>query len=140
MENSISSSRSAVSARPGVGRSLVAGLVSGLIGGVAAGLVWMLLGAPAGPEMAPLGVGPIIVTTLVLNLVGGLVFYALARWTSRPVRVFQILGFVFATAYSVLVLVTPDFASFAWVLVALHYVAAAVALVAIPRLTGATGG
>ncbi|HUE75655.1 MAG TPA: DUF6069 family protein [Chloroflexota bacterium] len=138
MDNSISS-LSAVSSRPGVGRSLVAGLVSGILGGFAANLVWLLLGAPAGTEMAPVGVAPIIITTLVLNLVGGLVFYALARWTSRPIRNFVILGIVFATAYSAMVLVTPDFASFAWVLVALHYVAAAVALVAIPRLTGASG-
>ena len=117
-----------------LGRALLAGLGAGVAGGILAALTWLILGAPAGPADMPLGLGPILISSLILNLLGGLVFYAIARWLPQPALIFAVVGLIFATLYSAMVLFTPAYASFAWVATAMHYVAAVVAIILIPRL------
>lgn len=124
----------ASSARPSLGRSLLAGPGSGVFGALAASTAWLLLGANPGMPTAPLGPVAIFAATVVLNLLGSVVFFGLARRMARPANSFRILGLGFATLYSAALFPNPETAPIAATATVLHYVAASVALVAIPRL------
>ncbi len=71
-------------------RILTAGLVA-VGGSVAANLILRLILGPLlslDPAFMPFGLGPIIFFTALSTSVGALLFWALARFTPRPARIF----------------------------------------------------
>ncbi|HMQ30613.1 MAG TPA: DUF6069 family protein [Chloroflexaceae bacterium] len=77
-------------------RILTAGLVA-VGGSIAANLVLRLILGPLlnlDPAFMPFGLGPILFFTALSTTIGSLLFWALARLTARPARLFTIVAAV----------------------------------------------
>lgn len=77
-------------------RILTAGLVA-VGGSVAANVILRLILGPLlglDPAFMPFGLGPIVFFTALSTTVGALLFWALARLTSQPARIFTIIAAV----------------------------------------------
>jgi len=81
-------------------------LGSALLGGTAAGIVAAVVNAfvfatgaidPSvqTPTGAPIALGAVITFSVVPNIIGGAVFWALQRWTSAPLRMWRIVVAIF---------------------------------------------
>lgn len=117
-------------------RALLAGLVSGVAAAVLASVAAYALQWVFGTSYAELSVVPITVVSVLTNVVGGVVYYGLSRWTRRPAAIFAVLALVLATVDSVFVALNPLYPGFALVANPLHYIVAIAAAVLIPYVSG----
>jgi hypothetical protein len=110
-------------------RCLLIGLLSGLAAGVlvipAASGLQRLTGARFPEELSPLHLAQ---AAMVSTLLGGVMFYAAARRSRRPVATFAVLAVGFAVVYSGFVAIEPPAPGFAVVVAPLHLLVAAVAI------------
>lgn len=140
-----------VSTAPGVDRSriLTAGLVA-VGGSLAANLALRLILGPLlslDPGFVPFGLGPVLFFTALSTLVGTLLFWALARFTRRPARIFTIIAalvFVLMLIPNLMAASNPAAAPFPTsnpgnylTLISFHIAPALIAVWALTRLTRA---
>jgi len=124
-------------ATPSIGRSLGAGLVSGMASAVLANLAMLALGRVTGTGYPELTVIPVTLASVVPNLAGGLVFFALARSVRHPAGLFAVAALAVAAFDSLIVLLRPPHPGFAAFANPLHFLVALTAIVIVPRI--ATG-
>lgn len=123
-----------------LGRFVLAGAVAGVVAAVVAGVAGAILQAVVGRSYVELSAVPIAVASLVTCVVGGVVYYALSRWTRWPVAIFAAIALVVATLDTVFVTLNPPHPGFAVIANPLHYVVAVVAAVLIPLLSARGAG
>ena len=87
---------------------LFSGLLSGIISSVLAVLVYIILSPVfnyeivwVGSDMSMLYIVPIIFATLIANLIGACIVYALAKRTNRYIAIFAVLALIIAILNSV---------------------------------------
>lgn len=119
-------------------KALLAGLLSGVAAAILGTLALFIMQALTGDHFAELTPVSITLISLFTNLLGGLAFYLLARFTGRPTLFFALLALVLATLDTIMVAANPLYPGFAMVATPLHYVVALVAILLIPRLAGRT--
>jgi hypothetical protein len=117
-----------------VRRGLVAGAIAGVaaaIGGVIALLVMQGITGDRYPELTPVSVAAL---ALIGNVVGGVLYAALARRTARPTFWYATLALVAATLDSLISILNPLHPGFAVVATPLHYVVAGISIALVPWL------
>ena len=93
----------------------------------------VLLESPTGPQ--PMDVGAPIMFSVIGLLVGAGLLALLIRFSSRPLRIYRIVGAAFLVLYAFFPLTIPGVPlSYVLALEVLHLVAGAVALIWLPRL------
>lgn len=122
----------------------IAGVVTAAIAAVAAIVCTLVIGAagtdlviPASPgssDLMDLGIGPVVIVTLLAVLVGAGVYWLLERFTRRPVVFWRAVVAVVAVVSLVPVFAIDAGTGNAVALVVLHLVVAAVAAVGMPML------
>lgn len=125
-------------AYPGLGRAILAAFVSGAAGAVAALVVWLLFGAPIGQPPYEIGAAPIVMATLIPNVLGGVLYFALTRWTGAAPTIYTIIVLAVATLWTIGTSVNPDLSSLAVLLGVLHYAVAVAAILIVPRIAPAS--
>jgi hypothetical protein len=116
--------------------ALLAGLLSGIAAAILGTLTLLIMQALTGDRFTELTPVSITAISLLTNLLGGIAYYLLARFTARPALFFAILALVLATLDTLMVAANPLHPGFATVATPLHYVVAFVAIILIPRLAG----
>jgi hypothetical protein len=117
--------------------AVVAAIVNSalFVGAQSAGLITdaVLLESPTGPQ--PMNVAAVIMFSVGGLLVGAALLALLTRLSSRPLRVFRIVGIVFLVAYAIAPFTIPG-APIGYILAleVLHLVAGGIALLWLPRL------
>ena len=118
-------------------RSLLAGFLAGIASGITGNLLAAAISSVTDkhfPELSPLWIG---FTAMFVNLAGGVFFYALARWTTRPRYHFVLVALSLAILDSVLVWVRMP-PGFGVIAAPTHFLVALIAIVMVPKLALAT--
>lgn len=133
----ITNSRS--STTPTVGTYLLAGLIAGIVSAVIGNIYNLVYQNVAGHTYDELGLVSITVTAIFTSVVGGLIYYALTRFTKQPQMIFTAVGLVFTTLSVIPNFVSPmnSTAGFAWASTPLHYIVALSAIILIPAVVKA---
>jgi hypothetical protein len=127
--------RNAIS--PSLGRCVLAGLLAGQAAAVLANLTAWVLSRELSRSFDQLNLPTITRAAVILCVLSAFVYFALVRWTGRPVLWFALVGLAFAGLDSWLVAVRETEAGFAQMANPLHFVVAATALVLVPLLAPA---
>jgi hypothetical protein len=125
---------------PSIGRALAAGLLSGIASAVLANLVLMTLNRVTGTGYPELTVIPVTLASVVSNLAGGLVYYALARGVRYPVVLFALAALAAAAFDSLIVFLRPPHPGFAAYANPIHFLVALTAILIVPRVSAGTVG
>ena len=117
-----------------LGRSLMAGLGAGSVATFTANVALVLLTAVTGQRFPELSPGVVMGAALVANLVGGLGYYGLSRFTRRPSAWYAVAALALATLSSAAVVMSQRPPGFGWISHPLHYVVAATSIWLLPAL------
>ncbi len=101
---------------------------------VIANIYYFIYEQVTGNTFAELNLGSITGASVLPGLVGGLILYALHRFTSRGTQIFVIGGALFTIVSIVPTIVAPLYPNFFWASAPLHIIVGAVLLALIPRL------
>lgn len=138
------SSNASASARgrssPSLSHCLMAGLIAGVAAAFCANAVDLLFEQGLGGQFEELTPVSIMMASVISCLIGSAVYWALGRFTRRPVLWFVVLGLAAATLDSILPIIGDFPQGFALQANVLHYVVAAVAFIAIPPISEVRGG
>src|SRR4051812_21318975 len=122
---------------PSLGRCVLAGLLAGLAAAVLANLTAWVLSRELSRSFDQLNWPTITRAAVISCVLSSFVYFALVRWTRRPVLWFALGGLAFAGLDSWLVALRASDAGFAQIANPLHFVVAAAALVLVPVLAPA---
>src|SRR2546423_13709177 len=75
-----------------LGRCVLAGLIAGIVGALLANLALVVLTKHFGQSFEQLTWFSITRSSMISSVLGGFVYYALGRWTERPVLWFIVAG------------------------------------------------
>ncbi len=115
---------------------LQAGLLAGLIGGLIASVYYYIYQAISGRSYAELNILTIMLTALLVNVVGSLVYYGLVRYTQRnPTSIFRAVGLIFGIMSALPNFLAPPNLTpgFAWAASPMHLIVALSCLLIVPR-------
>ena len=119
---------------PSLGRCALAGLLAGMAAAILANLAHALLSQATGLRFRELNFLSITRASLIACVLGGLVFYAAARWTKHPVAWFAVAGLLVTTADSLFVMLHPPQPGFDRLANPLHFIVGLITIVLLPRL------
>ena len=125
---------------PSLSHCLMAGLIAGIAAGFCANAANFLFEIGFGRKFEELTPVSIAIASLIMCLLGSIVYWALARSTKRPALWFIVLGLAAATLDSIPPLVGDFPKGFALQANVLHYVVAAAAFFTIPPVSRVRGG
>jgi hypothetical protein len=113
---------------------LRAGLLSGVLAAALAICVSLALQRLTGNHYDQLSAVRVGAAALLTNVLGGAVYWLLARRTERPARWFGALAMIVAALDTQFVFASPPAHGFAVIAVPLHFIVALVAAMAIPSI------
>jgi hypothetical protein len=117
-----------------ISSALLAGLIAGIASAVINNLYHALYVSATGNTFPELSLISIALVSLIPSVLGGLVYYALTRFTPRARLVFTVLGLAFAVLTIAPQFVQPLHPGFGWAIAPLHLIAGVSAVLLIPRL------
>jgi len=122
---------------PSRSRAMLAGAVAGVLGGsiavLYAGVAARFAGAPQFEQLAP---AALFVVAVLLNLLGGWLFYQLDLMAHKPATTFSIIALVAAVGASLLVIAAMPM-GFGRIAHGVNFLVAMVAALLVPWLAGA---
>lgn len=120
-----------------LGSALLAGLAAGVVAAIVNGLVFATgvidqsVDTPAG---GPIPLAAVVTFSIVPNILGGVVFWAMQRWTSAPLRLWHIVvAVVTVLSFATILQLEGAPMSMLLALAAMHVIAGLAAYVVTPE-------
>jgi peptidoglycan/LPS O-acetylase OafA/YrhL len=115
-----------------ISKFLVAGLIAGIIAAVIANIVYAIYSGVSGYSFTEVNIFSITLASIIPNLIGGLIYYALTRRTRQPNLLYAIIVIGFGILSAIPQFISPMYPHFAEATAPLHLIVAVVSVLVIP--------